>query len=74
MKVKQIIEKLQKYDGNCECEIYVASGCESQKILKVKKSIVDKNKVIIFPKFVMTSHLMEIKRNKRYRLCFKIKY
>lgn len=61
MKVKQIIEKLQKYDSNCECEIYVASGCESQKILKIKKSFNDKNKIIIFPKYVMTSHLMEIK-------------
>lgn len=61
MKVKQIIEKLKKYDDNCECEIYVASRCESQQVLKIRKSDIDKNKVIIFPKYVMTSHLMEIK-------------
>ena len=60
MKVKQIIEKLQKYDGNCECEIYIAEGCESQKILKIRKSDIDKNKVIIFPKYVMITHLKEL--------------
>lgn len=61
MKIKQIIEKLKKYNENDECEIYIAEGCESQKILKIRKSKIDKNKVVIFPKYVTTSYLKEIK-------------
>lgn len=61
MKIKQIIEKLKCYNENNECEIYIAEGYESQKILKIKKSNTDKNKVIIFPKCIFTSHLKEIK-------------
>lgn len=61
MKIKQIIEELKHYDEESECEIYIAEGCESQKILKIRKSNIDKNKVIIFPKCVMITHLKEIK-------------
>lgn len=61
MEIKQIIEKLKKYNENDECEIYITEGCESQKILKIRKSKIDKNKVVIFPKYVMISFLKEIK-------------
>lgn len=61
MKIKQIIQKLQKYDSESECEIYIAECCESQQVLKIKKSVVDKHKVIIFPKYVCVSHLKRIK-------------
>lgn len=61
MTVKEIIEKLKKYNENDECEIYITEGCESQKILKIRKSKIDKNKVVIFPKYVMISFLKEIK-------------